>query len=123
MKKIIAIFMLVGSLAMANEYFNVETFVEYSQTVKASEQWGSIKENVDKLMIQLNDFSTIDYLQGEVQVQRNLWDAVDKETKTTILMTLLVHMFDKTGSTDIMVSVDYTTVLWTVSDRVLVNRV
>jgi len=124
MKKIIAILMVMISLSVfAEGELTVESYVYYADEYKAMEIWAEYKEAMLGFMPTLVQSSTIDYLTATVELDRNLWDAVDKSLKESMLLAYVIDMEDKTGSTDIRIKVDYTTVLWVYLDTVQTKRV
>ena len=121
MKKLILIMMMVSFVSFGDY---LDTVVGNYDEFKKLDDYEMFKTTSQKIIKEFSGFVEIDYLAGTVDVSRALWEVNEtKESKLTILTLFVIDMYEKTGSTDISVMVDYTTVLTVINGRIYTKRV
>ena len=122
MKKIILILTMIMSVGTFG--VTLQDYITNYDLVKTLDTYQEIL-TASKLAIETYDSQLdINYLKGSVEMDVSLWDALEtKQNRESFIMALLTVVENKTGSTNIMVDVDYTTVFWVSSGTIITKRI
>jgi len=124
MKKLILIIMVLVSIASySNEL--IEAFASQAKAFSQSEEYINSKDDFLSVYDTLkeNNLVEVDLLSADVKLSKTAWDFVSKEQKELTILVFLIYMYEKTQSTDLKITVDYTTVFWCSSGRIITMRV
>ena len=116
--------MVVLSLASYSSEL-IDMFAAYPEQFSQAEEYINTKDNfltLEKTLSE-NGLIEIDLLAADIKLDRRAWELKGKDYKELIILSLLIYMYENTQSTDLMINVDYTTVFWCSSGRVITKRI